>query len=194
MTGIKQRFGNKVEFSVRNHELPERGDLLSTGRMVPIYALTEGLHAKSLRRFTKYVVDRYAQMLPDHLPLSEAVVQIHYPDNETMRAAAHHRLAFDELFMIQLGMQERRSRWEHEAREGNPFHLYAEKIFIDAPVSSIEHEEDQQAQKTALPMLGTTLWSVIARSHLRQHCPLHLRQRKDELSLKSSAISRAIVP
>ncbi len=173
VTGIKQRFGNKVEFSVRNHELPERGDLLSTGRMVPIYALTEGLHAKSLRRFTKYVVDRYAQMLPDHLPhsvrsaggllpLSEAVAQIHYPDNETMRAAAHQRLAFDELFMIQLGMQERRSRWEHEAREGNPFHLYAEKIFIDAPASSIEHEEDQQAQETTLPMLGTTLWSVIA--------------------------------
>ncbi|GER88499.1 hypothetical protein KDW_26610 [Dictyobacter vulcani] len=36
VTGIKQRFGNKVEFSVRSHELPEQGDLLNTGRMVPI--------------------------------------------------------------------------------------------------------------------------------------------------------------
>ncbi len=111
VTGVKQRFGNKVEFSVRSHELPERGDLLNTGRLVPIYPLTEGLHAKSLLRFTKYVVDRYAQMVPEHLPMSirtagqllplpEAVTQMHYPENEEMRATAHHRLAFDELFMI----------------------------------------------------------------------------------------------
>ncbi len=31
VTGVKQRFGNKVEFSVRSHELPEKGDLLNTG-------------------------------------------------------------------------------------------------------------------------------------------------------------------
>ena len=35
VTGVKQRFGNKVEFSVRSHELPERGDLLNTGRLSP---------------------------------------------------------------------------------------------------------------------------------------------------------------
>ena len=56
VTGIKQRFGNKVEFSVRTHELPDTGDLLNTGRLVPTYPLTEGLHAKTLRRFTKWVV------------------------------------------------------------------------------------------------------------------------------------------
>ena len=86
VTGTKRRFGNKVEFNVQSHELPERGDLLSTGRLVPIYPLTEGLHAKTLRRFTKWVVDRYATMVPEHLPssirgklltLPEAVSQIH---------------------------------------------------------------------------------------------------------------------
>jgi ATP-dependent DNA helicase RecG len=168
VTGIKQRFGNKVEFSVRSHELPEQGDLLNTGRMVPIYSLTEGLHAKTLRRFTKYVVDRYAQMLPEHLPLSvrmagqlmplpEAVAQIHYPDNEEMRAAAHRRLAFDEIFMIQLGMQERRSRWQHEAKEGNAFTIRYERIFIEPPAN----EEGQEVMQE-VPALSSTLWSVIA--------------------------------
>ncbi|TMD63837.1 MAG: hypothetical protein E6I97_25395, partial [Chloroflexi bacterium] len=33
VTGVKQRFGNKIEFSVRSHELPEQGDLLNTGRL-----------------------------------------------------------------------------------------------------------------------------------------------------------------
>ena len=51
VTGIKQRFGNKIEFSVKSYELPEQGDLLNTGRLVPTYALTEGLNAKSLRRY-----------------------------------------------------------------------------------------------------------------------------------------------
>src|SRR6266851_10382243 len=60
VTGVKQRFGNKVEFNVRSHELPEKGDLLHTGRLVPTYPLTEGLHAKQLRRYVKWAIDHYA--------------------------------------------------------------------------------------------------------------------------------------
>jgi ATP-dependent DNA helicase RecG len=132
VTGVKQRFGNKIEFSVRSHELPEQGDLLNTGRLVPTYSLTEGLNAKSLRRFTKWVVDRYAAMIPEFLPapvrsagklmpLPEAVSQIHYPENEQALQAARLRLGFDELFLIQLGMQERRSRWQRDAPQWNAF-------------------------------------------------------------------------
>lgn len=171
VTGVKQRFGNKVEFSVRSHELPERGDLLNTGRLVPIYSLTEGLHAKALLRFTKYVVDRYAQMLSEYLPvtirtvghllpLPEAVAQMHYPENEQMRAAAHRRLAFDELFMIQLGMQERRSRWQYETAQGNAFTIYYDRVFIEPPVSS--DQQNRQHNRAEIRPIGSTLWSVIA--------------------------------
>src|SRR2546427_3392293 len=142
VTGVKQRFGNKIEFSVRSHELPEQGDLVNTGRLVPTYPLTEGLHAKALRRFTKWVVDRYAAMVPEHLPapirtegklmpLPEAISHIHYPENEQALNAARRRLAFDELFLIQLGMQERRTRWQQEGPRGNVFKIDLSKIFID---------------------------------------------------------------
>jgi ATP-dependent DNA helicase RecG len=171
VTGVKQRFGNKVEFSVRSHELPERGDLLNTGRLVPIYPLTEGLHAKTLLRFTKYVVDRYAQMIPEHLsmairtaghllPLPEAVAQMHYPENKEMRTAAYRRLAFDELFMLQLGMQERRSRWQHEAPQGNVFAIHHNRIFIDPPILS--DQQDGQDNTATIAPIGSTLWSIIA--------------------------------
>ena len=144
VTGIKQRFGNKVEFSVRSHEFPDQGDLLHTGRLVPIYPLTEGLHAKALRRYTKWVVDRYAAMVPDHLPpmirsaghlltLPEAIAQIHYPENDELLQAARRRLAFDELFLIQLGMQERRTRWQHEAPQGTAFNIDYRRIFVHPP-------------------------------------------------------------
>ncbi len=166
VTGIKQRFGNKVEFSVRTHELPDSGDLLNTGRLVPTYPLTEGLHAKTLRRFTKWVVDRYAAMIPDHLPpmiraagqllpLPDAISHIHYPESEEMLAAARRRLAFDELFLIQLGMQERRSRWKQQVEQGNAFSVDLSKIFIDAPITQGTTVVESQP-------VGTTLWSTVA--------------------------------
>jgi ATP-dependent DNA helicase RecG len=122
LTGVKQRFGNKVEFNVRSHELPEQGDLVNTGRLVPIYTLTEGLNAKALRRYTKWAVDRCAELLPEFLPatirsqvglpsLPQAVSQYHYPENEARLVSARKRLAFDELFLIQLGMLARRAEW-----------------------------------------------------------------------------------
>src|SRR6266536_171158 len=147
VTGVKQRFGNKIEFSVRSHELPEQGDLVNTGRLVPTYPLTEGLHAKALRRFTKWVVDRYAAMVPDYLPaairsagklmpLPDAISHIHYPENETALLNAHRRLGFDELFLIQLGMQERRSRWQREGPRGNAFKIDLASILIDPDANS----------------------------------------------------------
>src|SRR5438067_2683371 len=176
VTGVKQRFGNKIEFTVKSDELPEKGDLLNTGRLVPNYALTEGLNAKSLRRFTKWVVDRYAAMIPEFLPTSirsaarlmplpEAVSQVHYPENEQALQAARLRLGFDELFLIQLGMQERRSRWQREAPQGNAFKIDFNKILIDTgdltDITGEEsaHEEDTQ-QNPTLP--GNTLWSMLA--------------------------------
>ncbi len=181
VTGKKQRFGNKVEFGVQSYEFPERGDLLNTGRLVPIYPLTEGLSAKTLLRFTKYVVDRYAAMVPEHLPvalrsaahlqpLPEAVAQMHFPDNEQHRGEAYRRLAFDELFMIQLGMQERRSRWQYEAPQGNAFSIYTDRVFVHPSIVEQENQHastdpvsERDQQYSNLPSLaGTTLWSMLA--------------------------------
>lgn len=176
VTGVKQRFGNKIDFTVRSHELPEQGDLLNTGRLVPIYPLTEGLNAKTLRRFTKWVVDRYAAMIPEYLPalvrsagklmpLPEAVSQIHYPENEQALKAARMRLGFDELFLIQLGMQERRTRWQREAPQGNAFKIDFKKIFVDADdlaeLSGADNGQESQTQNAPISP-GSTLWSTIA--------------------------------
>ncbi len=179
VTGIKQRFGNKVEFSVRSHELPEQGDLLNTGRLVPIYGLTEGLHAKTLRRFTKWAVDHYADMYPEHLPawirtagklipLPTAISHIHYPESSEMLDAARRRLAFDELFLIQLGMQERRSRWQYNPTPGHAFKVDYRKIFIDPPAETVEEgitaSQGQEAtdEAAAVPPIGATLWGTVA--------------------------------
>ncbi len=165
LTGIKQRFGNSVEFSVKSHELPEQGDLLNTGRLVPVYGLTEGLHPKAMRRFTKWAVDTCAVFLPEHLPdevreragllpLGEAVRQMHYPDSPEQLAAARRRLAFDELFLIQLGMLTQRANWQ----EGPPapqLRVPESLIFADVPASP------EEAPQTG-GFLGGGLWGVSA--------------------------------
>jgi ATP-dependent DNA helicase RecG len=166
-TGVKQRFGNRVEFGVRSHELPEQGDLLNTGRLVPVYGLTEGLHPKAMRRFTKWAVDRCSAFIPDHLPvllrsraklepLPEAVAQMHYPDSERELDAARRRLAFDELFLIQMGMLTRRANW----RDGPPAPALpapASLIFADAPAT-----EGTDGAGVAGTALGGGLWPLTA--------------------------------
>ena len=174
VTGVKQRFGNKIDFSVKSYELPDQGDLLNTGRLVPTYALTEGLNAKSLRRYTKWVVDRYAAMIPEYLPTSvrsaarlmplpEAVSQMHYPENEQALHAARFRLGFDELFFIQLGMQERRSRWQQEVTMGNAFKIDFHKILTDTSDLTVTTDEAtiQEEAQSSPTLSGSTLWSML---------------------------------
>jgi ATP-dependent DNA helicase RecG len=61
-------------------------------------------------------------MLPEHLPpaiaehhrliaLPEAVAGMHFPRDDDQLARARRRLAFDELFLIQLGVAQRRRAW-----------------------------------------------------------------------------------
>ncbi|HEY7094735.1 MAG TPA: ATP-dependent DNA helicase RecG, partial [Ktedonobacterales bacterium] len=160
---VKQRFGNAVEFSAKSHELPEQGDLINTGRLVPVYPLTEGLHPKAMRRFTKWAVDHCAPFVPDVVPGSiraharlmtapEAIAQIHYPDNERMLAAARRRLAFDELFLIQLGMLTRRANFR-DGPEAVPLPVPESLIFTDVPT-------DESAPSATLE--GQGLWPLTA--------------------------------
>ena len=98
-------------------------DLTHTGRLIPLYPLTEGLSPRVVRRLVKETVDLWAPRLPDFLPekvrgraqlleLSEAVKQAHYPESEQFKHRARERLAFDELFLIQLGVLSRRRDWQ----------------------------------------------------------------------------------
>src|SRR5260370_14057733 len=110
-------------------------------------------------------------MIPAHLPpsirmagklltLPDAVSHIHYPENEDMLKAARRRLGFDELFLIHLGMQERRTRWQREALQGNAFRIDFKKIFVDTsnmPESAVQ--DDEQINDFSQP--GATLWSSI---------------------------------
>jgi ATP-dependent DNA helicase RecG len=104
---------------------PDTYELVSTGRMVPVYPKTEGLYQKTLRRIireallsqTKNGVLEIEDPLPEEViarnelwPLGMAVSQVHYPDDADAFEQARRRLAFDELLILQLAVAAKRAR------------------------------------------------------------------------------------
>ena len=91
------------------------------GRIVPIYRLTKGVTALSLRRAVRTLLDRFADEFGDPLPstirsklelmpLAAAIEEAHWPHDFERRDAALRRLAFDELLAVQLSLVRRRRR------------------------------------------------------------------------------------
>ncbi|MCW5784345.1 MAG: ATP-dependent DNA helicase RecG [Nitrospirales bacterium] len=103
-------------------ELPE----MRGGRIVPVYHETNGLSSKQIRRIIRSIFDHYADQLQEMLPLTirsqlgvptlpEALPVLHFPNQErsveALNAYAtpeHQRLAFEELFLLQLALAMRR--------------------------------------------------------------------------------------
>jgi ATP-dependent DNA helicase RecG len=96
---------------------------LHTNRIVPVYPLTAGVSGKWLRRVIHSIVQRLAPRIPDPIParirqstdlvpLSVALQQIHFPDNQDQLHKAQHRLAFGEMFLLQLGVLKQKKDWE----------------------------------------------------------------------------------
>jgi ATP-dependent DNA helicase RecG len=123
-------------------------DLTHTGRLIPLYALTAGLSPRVVRRLVKETVDLWTPRLPDFLPgevrqrarllgLSEAINQAHYPQSEQLKDRARQRLAFDELFLMQLEVLSRRRDWREgiEAKKISPAEDILQRFIASLPYS-----------------------------------------------------------
>jgi ATP-dependent DNA helicase RecG len=122
--GKVQPYGRgPLQMLVKDYELVEDGEdePLHAGRLVPVYALTEGLTQRPLRRLMKRLTDGWAARLEDPLPervraarglvpLSQAIGAAHFPESEAEQAAARRRLVFDDFFLLEVGLAIRRQR------------------------------------------------------------------------------------
>ncbi len=96
---------------------------LHTNRIVPIYSLTAKITQKWLRKLMNQVITYWAPKLPDHLPesvrtaanlpsLSSALMQVHFPNTQNQLRLARERLAFDEIFFLQMGVLRQKRDWQ----------------------------------------------------------------------------------
>jgi ATP-dependent DNA helicase RecG len=148
LSGKVRLFGGRHVFESPEWELLEDKELVHTGRLVPLYPLTQGLHPRQVRKLMKQVVDQWAWQVEDFLPLElrqrcdlvelpQAIVQAHYPEDEAAKDGARIRLAFDELFLLQLGVLGRKREWQ-ESQPGNIFN--GKTPVLDAFLSSLPFE------------------------------------------------------
>ncbi len=107
-------------------------ELIHTGRLVPVHPLTKGLYERNARSIIKRVVDRAAPLVQDYLPakvrdraglmpLADALVQIHFPNDKEHLERARRRIGFDEFLFIQLGVLQRKLLWQGEHGYAMPF-------------------------------------------------------------------------
>jgi ATP-dependent DNA helicase RecG len=106
---------------------------LTIGRVVPIYALTEGVGADLVRQAviaalpsTVHLKDPLPSGLRDKYNLTElkeAINSIHFPPDSDRLQAARRRLVFDEFFYLQLGLLQR----QHYARQNQTSAILAPK-------------------------------------------------------------------
>ena len=96
---------------------------LHTNRIVPVYPLTANITQRWMRRLMHRVITYWAPKLEDPLPkdlrhenklvdLSNAVLQVHFPDSMRQLQAARYRLAYEEILYLQLGMLEQKRAWQ----------------------------------------------------------------------------------
>ncbi len=134
ISGLVKRFGSKIVIEPKEYEIGNKR--IHTGRLVPIYSEKKGLSNKTIREkihailvLTSEVESWVAETLPKDIILfnnlierDQAYLQIHFPDNLELANKARERLAFDELFSIQLSSYLVKQEWKKE-KVGNVFKI-----------------------------------------------------------------------
>ncbi len=109
--------------------------LLHVGRIVPVYHETKGWTSRQMRVLIRSLLDAYAveaqEVLPASLrarcrllPIQQAIENVHFPQSgihggqlERGLTPAHRRLAFEELFVLQLALASRQRLMKQEVKQ-----------------------------------------------------------------------------
>jgi len=118
-------FGNKLVMESPTYEIKneEEQELLHTGRFVPVYSETSGITSKWIRGRIAHLLPLRHSFLTESLPrtvvqqyrltgISDAIANVHFPASLHDAETARHRLAFDELFFLQLTARVQKRKWE----------------------------------------------------------------------------------
>ncbi len=109
-------YGNRRSLIAPEYELFS-DSLIHTGRLIPIYPETLGVSSKWLRTLIFKLLKQLPNGLPDtpnHLSWAQALNNIHFPKSLEEVEPARHRMALDELLLMQLTSLIRRKNWSDQ--------------------------------------------------------------------------------
>ena len=174
--GDRVMLSGKVEYEKRKptyknpvyERIIPRVTKLHTGRLVPVYRLTQGVYMKPMRREIHAALTSALNQLDEYLPESllhrtglysirKAVARYHYPKDIRDFSRARRRIAFDELFLIQMVMRKRKRDWKEQV-SGIP--LNQKRNILDQFVSTLPFNLTS-AQSRCISEIGEDLISGI---------------------------------
>ena len=117
--GIIEQYGKKLSIKPKEYEV--NGKRVHTARIIPIYPEKKGLSSRTIREKMMFIESFPEEIFPEKIILFNnlmgeptAYQQIHFPDSLESEKKARERLAFDELFTIQLSSRLVKKEWEKE--------------------------------------------------------------------------------
>ncbi|PJE70093.1 ATP-dependent DNA helicase RecG [Candidatus Shapirobacteria bacterium CG10_big_fil_rev_8_21_14_0_10_48_15] len=126
LAGKVEFFGSQKIMTNPDHELVDQfKPAIHTGRLVPIYHETTGVSSKWLRSRIAVLLRNQNLLVEEFLPsilieknslaeLRESIEQIHLPNSLPKLTQAKQRLAFDEMFLLQLAALSRQKAWQQK--------------------------------------------------------------------------------
>lgn len=120
LSGKVDVFANRLSLVSPEYELAKPTGMIHTGRLVPVYPETRGVSSKWLRsRIAPLLKLEIKEFLPKIIlkkyalaGLGECLRNIHLPRDSKTLAKAQKRLAFEEMFLIQLAGLRRKQVWQ----------------------------------------------------------------------------------
>ena len=120
--GKVEIYKNRLQMVAPEYEIleSEEDQSLSLGRIVPIYSLTKGISQRYLRKVTHACLEKYAADVPEVLPvrirnkhrlrnIKVALMNVHFPSDQPLLEDAQRRISFEEFFLFQLSVIQRRN-------------------------------------------------------------------------------------
>ena len=159
ISGVPKVYRGRIVFQSPEYDLfSDREDPLHAGRLVPIYPLTDGLYQRTIRRAVRQALDAALRQVQDYVPqetlrhydlmgLRKAIRSMHHPDSREEAEPARRRIAFDEMFMLQLVVARRRIEWQ---TSGGAVRLRSDDAHLDAFIQSLPYSlTDAQTRSLA---------------------------------------------
>lgn len=133
VSGEVKKYGRGLIIEPKEFEIfKDYQSLKHTGRIIPIYPEKKNISSKTLREKIFYLLknlppEENLEFLPSEIlnynqliDEKSAYQNIHFPLDKNLKKLAKYRLAFDELFIIQLSANLIKKQWEKEV-VGNQF-------------------------------------------------------------------------
>ena len=127
-------------------------------QILPIYPSTESLRQISIRNIIEAALNSYGYLLYENMPneflkkekiigRKEAMLNIHFPENEAKKEEAQKRFMFEEILLLEMGILQ--SRFQSEKNNKNVYKLEDKKSLVSKFIKSLPYELTK-AQKTVI--------------------------------------------